>query len=60
VRPGAYLALAAGHLSDLGALSPAPLLYLSITVLGVPVVAALIGWVLAGRKPPSIARRVLE
>ena len=57
---GAYLALAAGHLSDLGTLSRVPLLYLAITVLGVPVAAALTGWILAGRKPPSIARRVLE
>jgi putative ABC transport system permease protein len=57
---GAYLALAAGHLSHLGALSRVPLLYLAITVLGVPVAAALTGWILAGRKPPSIARRVLE
>jgi putative ABC transport system permease protein len=57
---GAYLALAAGHLSDLGALSRVPLLYLAITVLGVPVVAALAGWILAARQPPSIARRALE
>jgi putative ABC transport system permease protein len=57
---GAYLALAAGHLSDLGSLSHVPLVYLAITVLGVPVAAALTGWVLSGRKPPSIARRVLE
>jgi putative ABC transport system permease protein len=57
---GAYLALAAGHLSDLSTLSRVPLLYLAITVLGVPVAAALTGWILAGRKPQSIARRVLE
>jgi putative ABC transport system permease protein len=57
---GAYLALAAGHLSDLSALSQVPFRYLAITVLGVPVAAALTGWILAGRKPPSIARRVLE
>jgi putative ABC transport system permease protein len=57
---GAYLALAAAHLSDLATLSRAPLLYLAITVLGVPIAAALTGWTLAGRKPPSIARRVLE
>jgi putative ABC transport system permease protein len=57
---GAYLALAAGHLSDLATLSRVPLLYLAITILGVPVAAALTGWILAGRKPPSIARRVLE
>ena len=57
---GAYLALAAGHLSDLAALSQVPLLYLAIIVFGVPVAAALAGWILAGRKPPAIARRVLE
>ena len=57
---GAYLALAAAHLSDLSTLSRVPLLYLAITVAGVPVAAALTGWTLAGRKPPSIARRVLE
>jgi putative ABC transport system permease protein len=57
---GAYLALAAGHRSDLSTLSRVPLLYLAITVLGVPAAAALTGWILAGRKPPSIARRVLE
>jgi putative ABC transport system permease protein len=57
---GAYLALAAGHLSDLSTLSRVPLLYLAITILGVPIAAALTGWILAGRKPPSIARRVLE
>jgi putative ABC transport system permease protein len=56
----AYLALAAGHLSDLGSLSHVPLPYLAVTVLGVPVAAGLTGWILAGRKPPSIARRVLE
>jgi putative ABC transport system permease protein len=56
----AYFALAAGHRSDLAVLSRVPLLYLAITILGVPVAAALTGWILAGRKPPSIARRVLE
>jgi putative ABC transport system permease protein len=56
----AYLALAAGHLGDLSVLSRVPVLYLAITVLGVPVAAALAGWILAGRKPSSIARRVLE
>jgi putative ABC transport system permease protein len=57
---GAYLALAAAHLSDLSTLSRVPLLYLAITVAGVPIAAALTGWTLAGHKPPSIARRVLE
>jgi hypothetical protein len=56
----AYLALAVGHLSDLGNLSRVPVLFLAITILGVPVAATLTGWILAGRQPPSIARRVLE
>jgi putative ABC transport system permease protein len=56
----AYLALAAGHLSDLGNLSRVPVLYLAITILGVPVAATLTGWILAGRQPPSIARQMLE
>jgi putative ABC transport system permease protein len=56
----AYLALAAGHLSDLGNLGRVPVLYLAITILGVPVAATLTGWILAGRQPPSIARQMLE
>jgi putative ABC transport system permease protein len=56
----AYLALAAGHRSDLGSLSRVPAGYLAVTILGVPAAAALAGWILAGRQPPSIARRVLE
>jgi putative ABC transport system permease protein len=57
---GAYLALAAGHRSDLGVLSHAPVLYLTVTILGIPAAAALSGWLLAGRQPPALARRVLE
>jgi putative ABC transport system permease protein len=57
---GAYLALAAGHLSDPGTLSHVPVLYLAITILGVPAAAALAGWILAGRQPPSISRQALE
>jgi putative ABC transport system permease protein len=57
---GAYLALAAGHRSDLGTLGHVPVLYLAITILGVPVAAALTGWILAGRQPPSISRQALD
>ena len=56
----AYLALAAGHRSDLGALSHVPVLDLAITVAGVPVAAALAGWILAGRRPPSAIRQALD
>jgi hypothetical protein len=57
---GAYLALAAGHRSDLGTLSHLPVPYLAITIPGVPGAAALTGWILAGRQPPSISRQALE
>jgi putative ABC transport system permease protein len=49
----AYLALAAGHRSDLSVLSRVPVLDLAITIVGVPVAAALAGWILAGRRPPA-------
>jgi len=56
----AYLALAAGHRSDITVLSRVPVLDLTITVVGVPVAAALAGWVLAGRKQSSVARQALD
>jgi putative ABC transport system permease protein len=56
----AYLALAAGHRSDIGVLSRVPVLDLTITIVGVPVAAALAGWILAGRKPSAIARQALD
>ncbi|MBO0815221.1 MAG: ABC transporter permease [Actinobacteria bacterium] len=56
----AYLALAAGHRSDISVLSRVPVLDLAITLAGVPAAAALAGWILAGRKPPSLARQPLD
>ncbi len=50
----AYLTLAAAHRSDISVLGRVPVLDLAITVAGVPVAAALAGWILAGRKPPAI------
>jgi putative ABC transport system permease protein len=55
----AYLALAAGHRSDISVLSRVPVLDLAITIVGVPVAAALAGWVLAGRRPP-VTRQALD
>jgi putative ABC transport system permease protein len=57
---GAYLALTAGYRSDLGSLSRVPVLDLTITAVGLPLLAALAGWLLAGREPPSIARQPLQ
>jgi putative ABC transport system permease protein len=56
----AYLALAAGHRSDLTVLSRVPVLDITITVVGVPIAAALAGWLLAGRIPSSVARQALD
>jgi putative ABC transport system permease protein len=56
---GAYLALLAGYHDDLGTLSQVPLLHLTVTVVGLPLTAAAVGWLLAGREPPTLARQPL-
>lgn len=53
---GAYLGLGTAHLGDLGALSPIPVLHLLVIAAGVPLVAVVGGWFLAGREPSSLAR----
>jgi putative ABC transport system permease protein len=57
---GAYLALAAWHRSNLDLLRDPPLVNLAAIVIGLPVGAALAGWLLAGREPSAIARRPLD
>ena len=57
---GAYLALAATYLDDLGYLSRIPVLPLVLIVVGVPLTATAAGWLLAGREPSAIARPVIE
>ena len=57
---GAYLALVATYLDDLGYLSRIPLLALALIVVGIPLVATTAGWLLAGREPAAIARPVIE
>ena len=57
---GAYLALAATYLDDLGYLGRIPVLPLVLMVVGVPLAATAAGWLLAGREPPTIARPVME
>ncbi len=56
----AYLALAAAHRSDLSVLRQVPAADLAIAMIGVPVAAALAGWVLAGRRPSPASRPVLD
>jgi putative ABC transport system permease protein len=57
---GAYVALAATYLDDLGYLSRIPALSLVLIVVGVPLMAAASGWLLAGREPAAIARPAIE
>jgi putative ABC transport system permease protein len=57
---GAYLVLIALYLNDISALSPAPVPQLLVIVIGIPIVAAGAGWLLAGREPPAIARQAIE
>jgi putative ABC transport system permease protein len=57
---GAYAILAAGFISDLGTLTPVPVLQLAVIAVGVPVAAVIAGWIMAGREPPALARRVME
>jgi putative ABC transport system permease protein len=53
----AYVALAAGYDRDVGLLGRVPVLDLLGIVVGVPVVASVAGWLLAGREPRSLTRQ---
>jgi putative ABC transport system permease protein len=57
---GAYAALTAWYLDELGALSRIPFVHLAVIVIGLPLAAAAAGWLLAGREPPSLARQPLD
>jgi putative ABC transport system permease protein len=57
---GAYAALLAWHRSDLSPLGRIPVVNLVVILVGLPVIATVAGWLLAGREPPAIARRPLE
>jgi len=57
---GAYITLVAWYRRDLSVLDPAPLTTIVALVVGLPVVAWAVGWLLGGREPQSLARRRLE
>jgi putative ABC transport system permease protein len=57
---GAYLALVAGFSDDLDPLTRVPTANLLLILVGLPLLAAAGGWLLAGRQPPAIARQALE
>jgi putative ABC transport system permease protein len=57
---GAYLALLAWHRSNLEPLTNVPATDLVVILVGLPLIAGLAGWLLAGREPRGIARRPVE
>lgn len=57
---GAYLALIAGYAHNVGALSHIPVLNLLLIIVGIPFIAAMAGWLLAGREPTTLARQPIE
>ena len=54
---GAYTALAAIYLRDLAPLGRVPVVDLVVLLVGLPVAAAVVGWLLAGREPPMLTRQ---
>jgi len=57
---GAYAALLAWNRQDLHPLTSVPVLDLALLVVGLPVVAAAAGWILAGREPAFLGRQPLD
>ena len=57
---GAYAALIAGYHSELDKLVPLPLGDLALLVIGLPAVATIAGWLLAGREPRMFSRQALQ
>jgi putative ABC transport system permease protein len=57
---GAYIALAAGYIRDISALTHVPVLHLLLVVGGIPLIAFAAGWLLAGREPATLAHQPLE
>jgi putative ABC transport system permease protein len=57
---GAYLVMVGAYINRLGDLAHVPVVHLAVMVLGVPLVATLAGWLLAGREPPPAIRPAFE
>jgi len=54
---GAYVALLAAYRSDLSRLAAPPIANLLVIVVGLPLIAAVVGWTLGGRDAGSVARQ---
>jgi putative ABC transport system permease protein len=57
---GSYLVMLGAYSNRLGDLTAVPIGHLAAIVLGVPLIAAGAGWLLAGREPPPLARPAFE
>jgi putative ABC transport system permease protein len=57
---GAYLAIIAANAGNIGSLSPIPVFHLLAILVGVPLMAVIGGWLLAGREPPLLNRQPIE
>jgi putative ABC transport system permease protein len=57
---GAYAALLAWHRSDLSPLGRVPVGNLIVILVGLPLIATVAGWFLAGAEPPGMARQALD
>jgi putative ABC transport system permease protein len=57
---GSYAALAAAYHADLGRLAGPPFAHLALLAIGLPLTAALGGWMLAGREPAAVARQLQD
>ena len=55
---GAYIALLAVYRTDLSKLSSPPVANLLVLALGLPALAAAVGWTFAGREPAHLARQL--
>jgi putative ABC transport system permease protein len=56
----AYVAMATGYRGDLGQLWPVPAPQLVALLVGVPLLAAAVGWLLSGREPAAGVRPLLD
>ena len=56
----AYGVLIAWHRHNLAVLTPVPVMNLALTLIGLPLAAWVVGWLVSGREPESMARRRLE
>jgi putative ABC transport system permease protein len=54
---GAYAALLAGYWPDTGRLGNVPVVHLTAIAVGLPLLATVVSWTLAGREPAGLARR---